>query len=279
MRRVILTLTLIFSLFTSISAFAADYAISDPYWDIADKAYVGWEKGEDKSQYKLQVFKGNKKVSSNISTGSDRYDVTKIVVKHGSGSYTFKVYPSKGGKDLTIESTVYIDAETVSDLKKKNNISKNNNTTGSSSTTTSTTGSSSTTSTGNTNNGGPGVTGSTGWYQTNAIWHYRKADGTASTAWELINDKWYHFDVNGNMQTGWIDDNGFRYYLKPGDGDMANSWQLIDNKWYLFDESGHTKKGWVQYNNAWYYINDGGEMAVNTTIDGYNNNQDGIWIQ
>ena len=273
MKRVILTLTLIFSLFMSISAFAADYSISDPYWDIGDKVYVGWEKGEDKSQYKLQVFKGSKKVSSNISTGSDRYDITRIVVEHGSGKYTFKVYPSKGGKDLTVEASETIDSETISDLKKKNNITKSNNS-GSSSN------KGNKSSTGSTNSGGPGVAGNTGWYQTGTGWHYKKADGLNSTGWELVNNKWYYFDANAIMQTGWIEYNGFKYYLKPGDGDMATAaWELIDNKWYMFDESGHLKKGWVEYNGAWYYLTDNGEMAVNTTIDGFNINHDGIWVQ
>ena len=284
MKRVILVLSLVFSLFMSMAAFAGEYTIGDPYWDIGDKVYVGWDEAEDKTQYKLQVFKGNKKVSSNITTSSARYDVTKIVIDHGSGTYTFKVYPSKGGKDLQVEATTNdIDSETLTNLKKKNNTASNNTTSGNTSTTgsTSTSGSTNTTnSTGVTgSSGGPGVAASTGWYQTSTGWHYKKADGYNSTGWEFINNKWYYFDSNANMQTGWVDYNGSKYYLKPNDGDMATSWELIGGKWYLFDESGHPVKGWFQYNNAWYYITDSGEMAVSTSVDGYNINQDGIWVQ
>lgn len=260
MKKFIFTLSVIFSLFISFSAFAADYSISDASWDVGDKAYATWDEPEDKTKYKVQLFKGNKKVSSNISTSSEKYDFTKQIIDNGSGSYTFKVYPLKGGSAMIVTSPAeYFDSETVSAFKKhKSNTTSNNNSNNSTS-----------------NN----PSGGTNWYQTNGSWHYRKPDSYNATGWYLVNNLWYLFDANGNMQTGWIENNGYRYYLRPSNGDMATGWELIDNKWYYFDESGLYKTGWIEYKGAWYYLSANGDMVTNTTIDGYNINQDGIWVQ
>lgn len=261
MKKLILILSLIFSLFMSMSVLAADYTIGDASWDVGDRAYATWDEAEDKTKYKVQLYKGTKKIGGNNTTSSTKYDFTKLIADNGAGSYTFKVYPLKGGPNMAIASPAEpVEAEAIAVFKK----SRSNSNTGTTSNNTST------------NN-----TSSNNWYQANGAWHYRKSDGTYATNWFKVNDHWYFFDANGNMQTGWITDNsnGYRYYLNQPNGDMSVGWTLINNKWYYFEESGLYKTGWIEYNGLWYYLNTNGEMVTNTIIDGFNINQDGVWVQ
>lgn len=263
MKKLILMLSMVFSLFMSMSVFAAgDYSIGGASWDTGSKALATWDEAEDKTKYKVQLFKGNKKIGSNNSTSAAKYDFTKLIIDNGAGSYSFKVYPLKGGPDMSIQSEAEtFDSDTIAEYKK----SRSNTTSLNPSTNTSN-------STGSTNNGG--------WYQSNNSWYYRKPDGTHATNWFMVNNHWYYFDANGVMQTGWITDSkGFRYYLNQPNGDMPVGWALINNKWYYFEESGLYKKGWIEYKGLWYYLDANGEMVTNTTVDGYNINADGVWVQ
>ena len=72
-----------------------------------------------------------------------------------------------------------------------------------------------------------------------------------------MNGKWYFLQPSGAMATGWIQDNG---------------------KWYFLDSSGAMKTGWYEVNGKWYYSYGSGELAVNTTIDGYTVNGNGEWV-
>ena len=264
MKKLILMLSMVFSLFMSMSVFAAgDYSIGGASWDTGSKALATWDEAEDKTKYKVQLFKGNKKIGSNNSTSSAKYDFTKLIIDNGAGSYSFKVYPLKGGPDMSIQSEAEtFDADTIAEYKK----SRSNTTSLNPSTNTSNTANTST------SNGG--------WYQSNNSWYYRKPDGTHATNWFMVNNHWYYFDANGIMQTGWITDSkGFRYYLNQPNGDMPVGWALINNKWYYFEESGLYKKGWIEYKGLWYYLDANGEMVTNTTVDGYNINADGVWVQ
>ena len=252
MKKLILILSLLFSLFMSMSVFAADYSIGSASWDVGSKALATWDETEDKTKYKVQLYKGNKKVGSNNAASSEKYDFTKLIIDNGAGNYSFRVYPLKGGPSMTVSSEIeYFDYDTIAEFKK----SRGGSTPNSTSTSTSTT--------------NTGTT--TGWYQTNGIWHY--------TNWFMVNNLWYFFDANGNMLTGWIENNGNKYYLNKPNGDMTVGWALINDKWYYFEESGLYKKGWIEYNGHWYYLDTNGQMVTNTTIDGYNINQDGVWVQ
>ena len=214
-----------------------------------------WDETEDKTKYKVQLYKGNKKVGSNKAASSEKYDFTKLIIDNGAGNYSFRVYPLKGGPSMTVSSEIeYFDYDTIAEFKKSRGGSTPNSTSASTGTT-------------------------TGWYQTNNVWHYRKADGTHATNWFMVNNLWYFFDANGNMLTGWIENNGNKYYLNQPNGDMPVGWALINDKWYYFEESGLYKKGWIEYNGHWYYLDSNGQMVTNTTIDGFNINQDGVWVQ
>lgn len=76
---------------------------------------------------------------------------------------------------------------------------------------------------------------------------------------------------------GWNSYNNKTYYLKA-DYSLAHGWESIDGKWYYFNKDYTMSTGWLKLNNKWYYFYTNGQMAVNTTIDGYFVNSSGAWI-
>lgn len=121
----------------------------------------------------------------------------------------------------------------------------------------------------------------TGWYTENGIRYYMNpSDGGAmATGWARVNDIWYYFRENGFPASGWIQDAGQWYYINP-DGTMYTGWLKNNDIWYyLTPESGACATGWRVVNGHWYYFAGNGAMAVNTVIDGYYVNSDGIWVQ
>lgn len=102
-------------------------------------------------------------------------------------------------------------------------------------------------------------TGQGTWIQNNESWYFQHPDQSLQTnSWFMVNTKWYLFDGEGRMLTGFQAKDGQTYYL---------------------DADGAMTTGWSQINGAWYYFHSNGAMAVNTTIDGYPINANGIWVQ
>ncbi|MBR5317385.1 MAG: hypothetical protein IKU39_05780 [Lachnospiraceae bacterium] len=77
---------------------------------------------------------------------------------------------------------------------------------------------------------------------------------------------WFFFDENGHMLTGWAQDGGHWYYLNPTSdgtqGRMMTGWVLIDGKWYYLNPVSDGTKG---------------AMIVNTWIDKYYVDENGVW--
>ncbi|GEP63143.1 hypothetical protein CBE01nite_09110 [Clostridium beijerinckii] len=69
---------------------------------------------------------------------------------------------------------------------------------------------------------------------------------------------------------------GTRYKYKEGDS-YVTGWKYIDNDWYYFNSDGVIRSGWVNDNGNWYFCYAHGQMAHDTTIDGYYLNSDGAW--
>lgn len=118
------------------------------------------------------------------------------------------------------------------------------------------------------------------WKQTEEGWHYviwYGNGGVAAEGWIQDGGNWYYLGTNGVMVTGWAQDNGKWYYLQPS-GAMATGWIQDNGKWYFLDSSGAMKTGWYEVNGKWYYSYGSGELAVNTTIDGYTVNGNGEWV-
>ena len=98
-----------------------------------------------------------------------------------------------------------------------------------------------------------------------------------TVGWKKINGSWYHFQSNGSKSTGWLKDGSSWYYLKSS-GEMQTGWLKENGSWYYLDGSGAMKTGWYQVSGKWYYSYSSGALAVNTTVDGYRVNSDGVRV-
>lgn len=77
-------------------------------------------------------------------------------------------------------------------------------------------------------------------------------------SWTQSGNDWYYKDSSGTVKKGWIQDKGNWYYLDPSTGVM--------------------KTGWIQDGGNWYYCWSNGQMASNTTVNGYTLNGSGVWV-
>ena len=99
----------------------------------------------------------------------------------------------------------------------------------------------------------------TGWVNDNGSWYYLDpATFVMKKWWVQVDGTWYYLNGSGVMQTGWLNDNGTWYYLEASGAMKANQWFEVDGKWYHVDASG--------------------ALSVNTTVDGYNVNENGEWV-
>jgi hypothetical protein len=98
---------------------------------------------------------------------------------------------------------------------------------------------------------------SRGWVENDGCQRqYIDANGKAYTGWKTIEGNKYFFDKDGVMKTGWYKESGKTYFLEP-DGMMAAG-------------------RWVQINDNWYYFYADGKMAVNTVVDGFRIDLNGV---
>ena len=98
-----------------------------------------------------------------------------------------------------------------------------------------------------------------------------------TVGWKKINGSWYYFKSDGSKATGWLKDGSTWYYLKSS-GEMQTGWLKENGSWYYLDSSGAMKTGWYQVSGKWYYSYSSGALAVNTTVDGYRVNSDGVRV-
>ena len=113
-----------------------------------------------------------------------------------------------------------------------------------------------------------------GWNQYDSAWYYLKNSSSIATGWIQDNDNWYYLNDDGTMATGWLKDKDVWYYLKDN-GAMATGWIQDDGAWYYLNDNGSMVTGWYQVGEKWYYSYSSGELAINTTIDGYRVNEKG----
>ncbi len=228
---------------------AKDYTIDDLYWDDTDnKVMAGWNEAEDKTSYKIKLFKGKKGITNFITTNNSTYDFTKLIIEKGSGKYKFVVYPTKLGKNAQKESEeLVIDSEQLSELKRNNKNRQtdknerkqefNSNYQGASKGI----------------NGGPG---------TSNVFKgpLYSISSNGKKGWNLYNNVWYYLEDNNTLAT--------------------NTWKFIDNSWYYFDENSMMKTSWFKIKEYWYYFDNSGKLLINTTTpDGFVVNADGVWVQ
>lgn len=249
------------------------------------KGRATWGKGDDSTSYfDVYLYRGSTVMKKLEDYNGTSYNFYPYMTKEGD--YTFKVRAvphteseKKYGKksEWTESDDQYIDKDQVSDGSGQN--------------------------TGNGSTAGGGTI-DVGWRKDGDTWYFRYPDGNYQKAgWLKWNDKWYLFDnsgkmltgwqqtggnwyfldVNGDMKTGWIQTGGLWYYCNPKldgpEGAMIKScWLTINGLTYFINQNGVMVEGWYQVENNWYYFQPGaGNKLVNTTVDGFVLDANGIW--
>ena len=127
-----------------------------------------------------------------------------------------------------------------------------------------------------------------GWLKVDGRWYLFDSDGRMLKGWQQVNNIWYYLNPNeggpeGAMQVGWLKEGNVWYYLNPNEGGpegamCTNSWIQIDGKTYFVNATGTMAEGWNKVADQWYYFYPGsGEKAVNTVIDGFVVDAQGVW--
>ncbi|OAT80920.1 hypothetical protein A6P54_13005 [Bacillus sp. MKU004] len=118
----------------------------------------------------------------------------------------------------------------------------------------------------------------TGWLNDGGKWFYLSSEGEMKTGWLKDDGKWYHFASSGEIETGWVKSAGQWYYMNST-GSMKTGWLKDSGYWYYLSADGSMESGWKTIDSKWYYFYSGGSMASNTTIDGYQLDRSGAWLQ
>ena len=59
---------------------------------------------------------------------------------------------------------------------------------------------------------------------------------------------------------------------------VTNSWVTVNGQTYFINPSGIMVEGWYQVEGNWYYFQPGsGQKLVNTTVNGFALDANGIW--
>lgn len=123
-----------------------------------------------------------------------------------------------------------------------------------------------------------------GWLKWNGNWYLFNSAGVMLTGWQQSNNYWYYLGSSGAMVKGWVQSSGKWYYMNPNEGGpegamVKSSWLVINGKAYFVNDSGIMVEGWYKIGENYYYFYPGdGSRAVNTTISGFQLDENGAWI-
>lgn len=272
-------------------------APEDAYWKDNSKGTARWEAPETggTGKYEVVLRRGSTKIHTTETT-SKSYNFYPYMTS--AGTYTFRVrtIAKTGSQDNSGTSSEWVESDEI--YLAKEDVSDGSGQESSSGSSTSGGPSGSTTSpTGNTN---------VGWKKADNSWYYYYPDGSYQKGgFAKVADKWYLFQNDGRMLTGWQNLNNQTYYLRDS-GDMLIGWILAGQRWYYLNPTqdayygclvkshwmdldgktyyltadGSMAEGWNQVDGNWYYFYPGaGNKAVNTYIDTFYVNGDGVWVR
>lgn len=265
----------------------------DAYWRDNARGTARWEEPEEggTGRYEVVLRRGSTKVHS-VETTSRSYNFYPYMTK--KGTYTFRVrtvaktnkQEDYGKSSEWVDSDeIYLAEEDVSDGSGQSNGG---------------------TSAGPGTSSGPTGNTQVGWQYISGSWYYYYPDGSyQKDGWAKVGDKWYLFQNDGKMLTGWQNRGNQTYYLNTS-GEMVTGWVPwnqhwyflnptqdaylgcmlkdrwwgIDGKVYYFGGDGAMAEGWKEVEGNWYYFYPGaGNKAVNTWINTFYVNDQGIWVR
>ncbi len=265
---------------------------ADAYWSNT-LGRARWEAPEERETssgaYDVYLYRGGsivKKLENYRGTSADFYP---YMTRRGTYTFRVRTVPSNSEEEeygkksgWTVSDELYIEEDEVSDGTGQNLED------------------------GMTSSGG--IT-SVGWQEQNGTWYFRYPDGSYQRngwlkvdgrwylfdsdsrmliGWQKVNDIWYYLSPNdggpkGAMQVGWLKEGNVWYYLNPNEGGpegamCTNSWIQVNGKTYFVNANGVMAEGWNQVGGQWYYFYPGsGEKAVNTVINGFPVDAQGVW--
>lgn len=114
-----------------------------------------------------------------------------------------------------------------------------------------------------------------GWALNDAGQYLYYKNSKVLTGMQIIDGVKYFFNTDGSLKTGWVMDGGnWRYYS----GNKAIiGWLDISGKSYYFSSEGlMISDKWIQIEDNWYYFYYDGSLAVNTKVDGYEVDKNGV---
>jgi len=245
-----------------------------------------WDAGDDSSDYyDVYLYRGSSSVKKLEDYKGTSYNFYPYMTKEGD--YTFKVravphtdsqkkYAKKS--DWTESDSLYIDEDEVSDGSGQ---SKDDGVTA----------------TGGTTDVGwrkdndkwyfkypDGNYMKNGWLKWNDKWYLFNSTGVMLTGWQQTGGNWYYMGESGDMKTGWVKSGNLWYYCNPNqngpEGAMVKScWLTINGQTYFMNESGAMVEGWYKVGEDFYYFQPGaGHKLVNTTVDGFRLDANGVWV-
>ena len=113
---------------------------------------------------------------------------------------------------------------------------------------------------------------------------------------KLPNGKWTILD--GNIKSSWVKDGNYWFYMDNNSELAENQWIYIGGKWYFAKAGGYILENeWISYKEKWYYAVSGGaiaqsaweniggkfyhfgadgDLSVNTSVDGYQVDANGV---
>lgn len=113
---------------------------------------------------------------------------------------------------------------------------------------------------------------------------------------KLPNGKWTI--LGENIKSSWVKDGNYWFYMDDNSELAENQWIYIDGKWYFAKAGGYIAENeWLSYKEKWYYAVSGGaivqsaweniggkfyhfgtdgDLSVNTSVDGYQVDTNGV---
>ena len=82
--------------------------------------------------------------------------------------------------------------------------------------------------------------------------------------------------LSAGVSAEWVKSDSGYSYKSDDTGKKLTGWQTIGDGTYYFDKKGIALTGWKKIGGKRYYFNDYGMMLINTTVDGYNIDNDGV---
>ena len=224
----IVFLTLVIAvLWTAFPCYAANYKISAAAWDYDEEkgiANAWWEpeseEKEDRTSYRIRLYRGTKVVSSWKSVSKPVVDYSEVIINTGTGEYYFQVSPRKDSTIVVNSDSMKVDSYFLKALKTRQKEIKEKQQ--------------------EDFENGIGENGEklpAGWVRmADGTWRLRLESGKLAKACFLdVNGRTYYFDSSGIMLTGW---------------------QVIGSNWYCFDESGALLRNTVTPDG--YRVNENG---------------------